>query len=214
MQQEPAQWKRFALPIIIAVVVVVAFIFLSLLSAIQHHGKVKVNVQAAPSKITLKVDGKKVSTNGTLYVIAGTHRWEASFNGFTSKSGNFSAEGKSVDLLVYLEPSGAAGTKYLNDNPKEKYSIEGIVGQAVTQDADRKAAAQPFVKQLPSTGPGFEYQIDAGATPKDAKYPDQPGIYISADTDTAKADALAWIRDAGGNPDTMNIVYQPLGNTQ
>jgi hypothetical protein len=194
-----------------ALVLLLIFIIWQIVTTVRHGQMGSLGVQTAPSDMTLTIDGKKIADKGTVYVGIGKHTWKASRDHFTSKTGSVNvSKGKQQQFIVFLLPSDATGTQYLKDHPDEAYLIEGLTGTKNDQLAQQQVDTQPLLNLLPFIGPAFEYRIDYGETPAGAKYPQQPGIYISANSDQAKQDALDWMNAQGYDPTKMNIVYQAL----
>ncbi len=209
MEQDQRIIRRLLIVIGLAVIL---FIGWQVFLLVRHRGMGKLVVQSAPSDLRLVLGSKVVNNNATLYVTPGTYSWTATRAHFGTRNGTITVKKGSGNqpLIVFLEPSDAAGTQYLKDHPEEARKIEGLVGARTEQVSQQAQDAQPLIKQLPFIGPAFEYRIDYGTTPANAKYKNQPGIYIGADSDQGKQDALDWIKAQGFDPNRMNIVYQTI----
>ena len=104
--------------------------------------------------------------------------------------------------MVSNSPSTA---NWYYNHPSDEKIAEGISSNESTVASQEAVQAVPLIKLLPFTGPDFEYQINYGS--KSGSSSPIPVIYITAQSQQAQQDALAWIRSMGYDPSKMTIEY-------
>ncbi|HSX16757.1 MAG TPA: hypothetical protein VLH86_01510 [Patescibacteria group bacterium] len=193
--------------VIIAALAAVTFLIVVILAVGAKHGKMgHLTINAAPTEITLTIDGKKVKNVGAMYIAPGDHKWDAKFANFTGKTGSFSIKaGEEQSLDVFLEPANPAGEQYLATHPTEASRIEGLVGKHIENLGAQAVKQTPLIDQLPYIEAGYEFRIDYGTDTVDGK--PKVTIYIESISDQATQDALDWIKQQGTDPSTLTIVY-------
>jgi hypothetical protein len=196
--------------IIITTIVIVVMLILGMATYRYYMSKTKgtVTIDVSPRDLTLTLNGEKTSTRGSRTLTPGTYKLEASRTGFTNKKAEFTiAAGEKRHFNFYLIPSSQEGIDHLKENPADEAKFEG----QATKDADKKTEkaidGNALISELPYYGPGLYFRIGYGAAAVGSKYPDQPTIFIQAETEEHRQDALTWIRSHGYDPDKMNITF-------
>jgi len=197
---------------ILAAAFAIVVVGLLLISLAQHAGKVGVKVVLLPADSTLTIDGKGARA-GTVYFTKTTHTLKASRQYFTAvtKTINFATYDKSQTIYMEPAPDSDQARQYLLTHPDVQAQREAAGGEQALQ-AQQQISKNKLTSLLPYTGPGGEYVVDYGASAQ-ADGTQKITIYIEANTDQARQDALAWLTSQGAKPETLTIVYQPLSDT-
>jgi hypothetical protein len=198
--------------LILATTFVVVVAGWSLLSYVSHHGKVGVKVIVLPKDSRLTIDGKSTRA-GTIYFTKATHTLKASRQSFTTiaRTINFATYDKSQIIYMLPGPDSDQARQYLVAHPDIQAQREAAAGNQSSQ-AQQQLSKNKLISLLPYAGPGGDYTVDFGTTSQ-ADGSQKVTIYIEANTDEAKQEALDWIKSSGNNPDKFTIVYQSLSNT-
>jgi hypothetical protein len=153
----------------------------------------------------LVLDGNKRVHPGNFYLPAGTHKIEATMEGFASKTVSFSVQPTHLAKVnIILIPNSSVGTTWLTNHPEEASLREGIGDQLYDQQSQQATAQTPLIKELPYIGAGFEFRVDYGTSQTDST---KPTIIITGATPAAQQDALTWIKGQGYDTSTLNIQY-------
>lgn len=196
--------KRVMLILILLFLVCVSVIW-GTHGVINYANSSKLATEIQPFDATVKIDDRAIRANKTIRVRTGSHTITIQRVGFKNQSQNFTlSKGKSEIITVYLKPANSIGYKWLKDHPSEALKYEGHAGSLYNADTKKAISLQPFIKELPFIAGGFEFRVDYGSP---APGSDKPIIYIQADTQEARDDALLWIKNKGYDPTTMLIVY-------
>lgn len=204
--------QRTKVILIVTACVILIGLIIFIVSAMLG-GREKITIDSVPNDLKLTMDGKKVKSVGTIGVQPGTYTFEGSRTGFKTKKITVTIKkGETKNVNMYLDPDSVAGEEWLSD---EK-NTEQIVKREAEKGREHEEATQKAIKsnhlitELPYIGPGYSWRIDYGPALPDAKFPDQPTIYIGGKTQSDRDSALAWLRSGGYNPDNMNIVQQDM----
>jgi hypothetical protein len=197
--------------LILIVVLVVTIIGLSIWSVARHSGKVGVKVVVLPTDSTLTIDGVRTKP-GTIYFTKTTHTIKVSkqYFGDVTKTINFATYDRLHTLYMLPLPNSDKAIQYLLDHPEVQTQREAASGDEAIQD-QQELSKNKLIPLLPYTGPGTEYVVDYGST-EQADGSQKLTIFIQADTDQAKQDALKWVRSKGTDMSKIAIVYQPITN--
>ncbi len=177
------------------------------------NGREQIVVDSVPKDLTLKMDGKKVKSVGAIGVQPGTYTFEGSRTGFATKKVTVTVKaGETKNVTMFLNPNSKTGEDWLSDekNTDQIVKREAEKGREHNEAAQKAIQSNGLITELPYIGPGFSWRIDYGAALPDAKFPDQPTIYVSGKTQADRESALTWLRSGGYNPDNMNIVQQDM----
>ena len=201
------------LVMVIAGIALGLLIMVGVINFLAHHGKIKVDVEVAPSDSTLFIDGKKAG-QGKMWLTKTTHTFKATRQYFGDVSKTLDLNKVDTSIPIYLSPipNTPQALEYLSKNPKEQQKREAA-GAAQDYSTQKQLSQDEFVKQLPFFAPGGEFQVDYDAV-NDANGNTQITIYVLANTDQQKSDALSWIRSVGADPNKLHIVYQANNATQ
>ncbi len=197
--------------IVIASIILIGLIYF-IVSAMLHSRE-RIVVDSVPQDLTLKMDGKKVKSVGAIGVQPGTYTLEGSRTGFATKKVTVTVKaGETKNVTMYLDPNSKAGEDWLGDekNLNQIVKREGEKGREHDEAVDKAIRSNGLIKELPYIGPGYSWRIDYGPALADAKFPDQPTIYISGKTQDDRESALIWLRSGGYHPENMNIVQQDM----
>jgi len=165
----------------------------------------KITTEIEPYDATVKIDGKLIKVNKKIYVTPGQHTITAHRADFTDQSQQFtSTKGKATKITIYLNAANDNGLQWIKDHPDVQQMYEGHSSAQYDAQTQKNNEAEPFVQLLPYIAPGFEFRIDYGSPDAGQS---KPVIYVQADTQQAKDDALEWIRNQGYDPSTLNIQY-------
>jgi hypothetical protein len=198
--------------LIVAALFVGILFILFFMVLLNHHGEAKVQVTVLPSDSTLMVDGKKTKA-GTLYVTKTNHTLKVSRQFFTTvtKVINFANYDTSQTLYMLPLPDSQQALDYLSKHPDIQAQREAA-GGVQAGEAQQQLSKNKLLPFLPYTGTGFEYVVDYGtATQQDGTQ--KVTIYIEADTDQAKQDALIWIKSKKIDPKSLTIVYEAVSGS-
>ena len=191
--------------IVILSLIVVGIIGVSAFTGYSHSKMGRITTDIEPYDAVVKLDGKTISANKTMYVSVGIHQLTAERNGFTA--GNIaltSMPGKSQTMSLYLNASNSVGTQWLRDHPQDALKYEGRSGALYDTQVQKIAQVNPLIKVLPYLAPGMEFRIDYGIDPTNAN---KIVIYIQAGNEQAKSDSLTWLTSRGYQPAKLNIVF-------
>lgn len=169
--------------------------------------KSQVTFHSIPGDLTLRIDGKAKPPNGVTEIREGVHELTAERNGFTTVTRQIEVkDGEPQTFDIFLEASGPEGRRWLEEHPEAAIEAEGQGSREYENNAERKTAKYPIVKQLPKLT--REYRMDYGlskATPND---PLAVAFYITIHFPEGKEYAREWIRSQGVDPDSLELIYR------
>jgi hypothetical protein len=176
----------------------------------QRSYTASVEIDAAPLSSTITIDGHH-GHQGTTHIKPGIVTVTVARKGFKTSSTRLTISAHGSEYIgVILEPNSSDTAGWFDSHPDDQKMVEKISSRKFDINSKKQVEAEPFIKLLPYTGAGFEFQIDYG---KPAPGTSKPVIIIQADTQEAKDDALLWIQGQGYDPSTMNITYTTSGYT-
>ncbi len=190
----------------VASIGLVIIIALGVINFLSHHGKVKVEVLVAPTDSSLTIDGLKTKP-GTMWLTKTTHEFKATRQYFGDAKKTLDLRTYDITLPIYLTPEANTpeADEYLKTHGEQQQAVESAGGIKETRLQDQITKI-PFLTELPFIAPGFEFQIDYDAE-GDQNDVAHVTIYVGADTEQAKQDALSWITSRGVDPAKLHIVY-------
>ena len=176
-------------------------------TAISHRGKAHVDIEVSPTDSSLFIDGQSAKP-GKRWMTKTTHTFKASRKDFADDSKTVNLTSIDTSLPIYLtpKPNSAAAEAYLKAHPQDQAKREAA-GGANEQRIQDQLSKNTLIGQLPYTAPGFEFSVDYNAE-SDNNGNVKVTLYISANTDKAKQDALDWIKSQGTDPNTQTIIYR------
>lgn len=201
--------------LLIGLVVVVLgglVIYLGLWRAKQNNRAktATITVTAAPhdSKVTLNGHSAVVGQN---HVAPGDYVVLINHDGFVGISKSVTAtDGKDTPVGFALVPNSSATANWYQTHPDDSAIAATITNSQYSSSVANNKAKGPITNLLPYVAGGGE---SAGSNDftiaADPDSPDEnnPIIYIEADSDTAKQDALTWIKNQGYDPNRLNLKY-------
>lgn len=197
--------KRVKLILLALLALAISLIVYTGVNYWRHRDLAKITIYVMPEDSNIKIDGQDTSKH-SLYIAPGEHKFEASKDGFITDKGSIVATKKGPnDIYLTPTPQSAEALKWAADHPE----LEALrIQYAQINEAKRQAELKkryPFLKYLPLET--ARYTITYGPS---EKFPDDESavtIYITAPSQTRKL-ALDWIKFRGGDPATLDIVYQ------
>jgi len=205
--ERPNQSK---LPFIAAAALVIVVFGWSLITYINHHGKVGVKVVLLPSDSSLTIDGEAARA-GTIYFTKTTHTLKASRHYFTdaTKTVNFASYDASRKLYLEPSPDSYQAKQYLLQHPELQQQREAAEGERSSQ-IQQQLHKDKLVPLLPYAGPANTYVVDYTSDTGADGVTQKITIIIEANTDQTKQAALDWIKQQGADPAKLTITYQAL----
>ena len=196
--------KNSRLLIIGAVLVVLAVLAYTFNKA-QYSATLKIEV--APQSATIRLN-KKIVKAGLVRVKPGPVTVTASRSGFKTETISLSvARNETRYVGIPLISNAPETADWYEQHPADAKIFEGISSKSFDQNSTNIVRNQPFLKLLPFTAAGLEFRIDYGPSLEEPDSTKQ-AIYISANTQEARASALIWITNQGYDPKKMELVYQ------
>jgi PEGA domain len=197
---------RFAFYGLVAVVVIVLFYGAAYLVGGIDTGTMRINL--SPADATVLVDGKKVGldSHGATRVHYGDHSLEISRLHFFSEKQNIHiTKDQTTSLAVVLQPNSQEG-RNLVASPDQANRREAIAGQQYSSTSKSQAERTPLIRSLPYIA--SHYRIDYGVSRKHQDDPTEVAIYITADSASARYNALTWIRQRGTDPSDLELIFR------
>lgn len=199
---------------IIYILVVLVSLYLLYLGiiAISRHGKAKVELFVAPSKSTVEINGKKI-TSSTVYLKPGEYTFKASFDGFDDY---ITKEKVSQNTEIILTPSANSykATKYLLNNPDEQRLFNDVGGKAVNQAITTSEKKYGFLSKLPIENRYFTVNSGAPVFAKTKPGEFSIALYVDADSTGGRIEALKSIKsELGIDPTSVEIYFRNSPNS-
>jgi len=165
-----------------------------------------ITVEVAPKSAKITIDGKKAGV-GNNKVFAGKHTVKISKEGFSQQAQTITTQAEqTVYLGTALSSNSPKTQNWYKENPDDQKLSEGISSHQSDYDSQTAVQSNTLLQQLPiSIGGAFGTTTIGSGIPVQGS--NQPAIYISAPTATDRQSALAWMRNNGYNPATMDIVF-------
>ena len=193
--------KRRLLPfLLLGSVLLAGFLGTQLYLAFTYSAKI--DLLYTPAAAQARLDGKPVKA-GIIRLKPGRHSLAVTMKGFAPLSRTIdTARGEAPFIGIILEPDTPATAGWYRQHPEDQLIREKIMSIEADQLSEKAAKVEPFLRLLPYYAPGDAYEIGMGQI--DTKT-GRPTIVITTHTETAKEDALTWIRSSGYDPDKMRI---------
>jgi len=165
----------------------------------------KINLLVAPAESKILINGQGRGS-GLIRVKPGKYKITVTMSGFSTYTITVNAlKGQTKLVGAVLVSNSPTTANWYYNHPSDEKIAEGISSKANMAASQQAVQTVPLIQLLPFTGPGFEYQINYGSEPGSSSA--IPIIYITAQSQQAQQDALAWIRTVGYNPSKMTIQY-------
>lgn len=171
-----------------------------------------ITMSVAPSKVTLVIDkgnSHTITTGKVSFVIAGTHTYTFSREGFATQTITLnSGNNESKEILLALTPQTNAARNILENDTDASHAVqEKVASIREAEQADAIAKNYPIIAILPYSSHSFEITTCASA-----KYPNDPSkialcVYAN-DPSTIGALVEDTIREKGYNPSSYEIIYK------
>ena len=179
----------------------------SIALAIFQSQQGKVTYTSLPGDITLRLDGKDIPTNGTMFVAQGKHEFIATRRAFDEKKIPFEiAKGETKNFDIYIFPNGDAGLDWVEQNPGEASALDGIVSNEYNNRATSVRDNNPILEILPIIDGSFRIDQGLSKTGKDF------ALYVQFGNEESKNAALATLRYFGYDPENFEIIYVDARN--
>lgn len=113
--------------------------------------RITVKIAVSPSDATFTIDGKPAATTGEISLTKGKHTLKASRHDFADATKTIDTNdlGPGKKIFLILEPTNAAGSKWLDDHPDEVLEREADSGQTFSKTQKNIIDEYPIVSQLP-----------------------------------------------------------------
>ncbi len=105
-----------------------------------------------------------------------------------------------------LVSNSASTADWYDKHPEDAKRAENLSSQNYDKVSAEDAQETPFIMELPFVSSDERFRIDYG---QGEAGDNRIIIYISANTQEARNEALLWIKSLGYDPSKMNIVYRP-----
>lgn len=179
---------------------------LSVITSIRYSKMGQLTTKIVPGDSILRLEGKKIGANRMVRISPGTYTLTVSRSGFASKIRKITVEkGEKQTLELVLDPNSEEGLKWNRDHPRETAEGEGIASKEITGKIDDMVKRNPIVTKLPVVGGAW--RIDYSPSQKHPEDPSAVTIIIKSYDETAKAEALDWMKTYNFNPADYDIVY-------
>jgi hypothetical protein len=178
---------------------------------ISRIGKIKVDIVAAPSTATVKIDGKAAS-NKTIYVSKGKHQFSADLKGFSSDSKTIDIT-KNTTVKLLLDPESDEAKQLLADNPELQLEREHIGSSDFGENSKKIGEKYPYISRLPISGTKFS--VDYGLSQNTKTNQDEPAIalYITATDADERRNAISNIeQELSIDPGSVEIIFEDYVN--
>ena len=179
---------------IVLVIVVIATIYGAYIG-VSRAGKESIILTVLPTDAVVTVDGKRVSSVGTIYLAPGKHVLEA-------RETDFAAEKRTITIPssdyvdITLNPVNDAGRKWVNDNQRLYRPLQERAEKLVTSAGNDLVKTYPIVSKLPYSESGsfiIGYRTSDGTKNTFV-------ITIRASSSLERATAIGQIKKWGYNP--------------
>lgn len=189
---------------VVALIVIIAGV--AIYSAV-HSKRLSATIETeiVPSGSTLVLNGKGIRS-GDVRVKPGQYQLIGKHPGFADAKYDIAVkkgEKKYVGIILLSNSKDTAN--WYATHPEDRKKAEGISSKNFDASSSQNVADSPFILKLPFIAPGQEFRIDYGAP--NGQSGGKSVIYIQAQSDEARADALTWIKGQGFDPSKMFIVY-------
>ena len=192
----------------IAILVFFLIVIYILFTAVSRIGKEKVSIEVIPKDATVYVDGKKIGSSDN-YIKKGTYRFSAKKEGFKDDTQTITVPKGGVYIGLTPDPKSNKAIKWLQDNPKIQSQRESIGGKMADLQGYYIEKNTPVISSLPYYDSIAPFSIDYSGS-KNREY----GIFltISNSVPQSRVEALRYIKQNGGNPTDLEIIYKDFKN--
>jgi hypothetical protein len=193
-----------------AIVIALSIAFVGTLALLGYavtKPQANTKITVSPLAATLRLDGNKKTSAGTLYLTPGKHTIEASQEGFKSIKQTFAVtNNKPISLLFLLEPNSDTGNQYLSNHKSEQTEREALGGKQFNDVTAKIREIYPITKLLPHSGESFT--VDYGASRRQPNNPYAIALYVTVPAVGQETRAKNWITYAGYKLSDYEIIYQ------
>lgn len=176
------------------------------LLALNHAGKVSVDITVVPSDATVQVDNTSFTNKKSVYLKPGNYTVTVSKDGFESTTQEITvSEDTTAHIIAALYPVSSDATAWYNEHQDDYYELEGIAGTAANE------TGQEFINKYPITGslPIQKATYLIGYKKTD----DQKNIIITITAyEGYRESALQEIRNLGFDPSNYTIEFNNYEN--
>lgn len=124
-------------------------IILSIVTLINHAGKVATTVYFAPLPSSITANGVKIRNNKTVYLRPGEYDITVECDHFKSYSTTLTIDKQFHYIVGELEPSDEEGQSYLEKHTYEYQKAERYASLATNAEGERTKNKYPILKHLP-----------------------------------------------------------------
>lgn len=192
-------------------IILISVIFFTLIIGIsvffiirQNEYSATLNIEATPLSSKITIDNNNTQ-QGITKIKPGNVTIEISLNGFITYTKTVTVNsGETKYIGAILESNSSETSNWYSNHPEDQKMSEKISSKQFDIKSEEQLNLEPFLKEIPYIGAGFEFKIDYGPSATD---PNKITIFIQAATQTARDDALTWIKSRGYDPAKLDIVY-------
>lgn len=193
----------------IAGILAIGLIAYGIYQKVVIAGNVAVTINLVPSDATLTVNGKSVSTSGTIYLAPNqTYTIQASKDGFATFNDSKYIDASNNSINIALTAVSDAAKQWVQNNQDLYQNNEGQAGAAATSTGEAFAARNPITQYLPLDN--LVYSIGYRNDPSD---PSGNSIIITIDAPEGyRNSAIEKIRSLGYDPTQFKIEFNNYQN--
>jgi len=189
--------------VITGLILIAGLTIYAITTYVQRSGKIAVTVSIVPNDATSTLDGKPITSSGTIYLNTGTYSFKTSKDGFTSVNQSVYVGPSANSINFSLTPETAAAAQWAKDNQAAYQKNEETGGAAADLKGSTSRAKNPIISDLPYTN--TVYTIGMINDPSD---PSGTSIIITIDAPEGYRNAaLEQIRSFGYNPEQFKYKF-------
>lgn len=194
--------------IISILVLFVAIIAIAIYINVDRSGKVAVTISVVPSDAKTTIDGKTVTSSGTIYLKPGTYTIESSKDGFTTSTKKQYVGDNQATIATSLAPESDEAKQWAEDNANKYLANEGVAGKAIQESSEATRDANPILNVLPYSN--YIYTIGYTNDPDD---PSGESFILTIDAaEGSRNAAVDQIRELGYDPTDYKIKFNDYKN--
>lgn len=201
------QRKIIRVSIITVALLFLAIIALAIYTVTTQAGKIKATLTAYPDDSSVTMDGQKIS-QGTVYITPGPHTFVATKSGFLDDSVTASISEDTATVILLPTPQSAEAVAWSNQ-PDVTAMRESLGGQKAAMRGASLSKQYPLVDKLPYIDIAGPFALDYGYQGKDNS---EVYFILHDSTPDGRRAALAWIRQQGVDPATLDLRYDEFKN--
>ncbi len=190
--------------VLLAIVITVLATFLVWVHNRSFEASVMIEVAPGDSVITL--DDKKIKP-GSWRVNSGEHRVSFEREGFTAVTKKIIVDRGTYYVGEALVPSDTLHSDWYSTHPEDQKLAENISSHKFDSDNQQVLNNNPWLKDLPYINLEPYFQISYGDSQKYPNDSTKLAIYISANTEEAKKQALEWFSSRKIDTHNLEIIY-------